>query len=197
MLRSHFSCTQLSRARRRGTATVECAVVLSLVVVPLMIGTWEMGRFVQCQQIVSNAAREGARLAAQGRIIKTDGAPLEIKIDTDNPNVKDTVFLALVSSGLREISRTDLDVNYGGGKYAFTFEFMNILPPVANDPYPVPTQPYQAKKNQQFRITVRIPFSKVRWVNLGLVNPTYIEYRVDWQMLVDDRFTVDDNIPTW
>ena len=184
-------------SRRSGTATVEAALVLSMVLVPLMIGTWEMGRVVQCQQIVSNACREGGRLAAQGRTVRTDGTPLEIKIDTDTPNVKDTVFQALYSGGLKEITRADLDVTYPDTKKAFSFTFIDILPAVPNDPYPVPMEPYQAKKNQRFRITVRLPFEKVRWVNLGIVNPTYIEYTVDWQTLVDDRFNVDDTLPGW
>jgi hypothetical protein len=183
--------------RRDGTATVEAGVVMALVIVPLMIGVWEMGRLVQCQQIVSNAAREGARLAAQGRTVRTDGNPIEIKVDTGTPNVKDTVYQALVTSGLKEIARADLDVTYPDTKKAFEFKFVNLLPPETGDLYPVPAEPYQAKKGQQYQITVRIPFNKVRWVNLGIVNPTYVEYTVNWRMLVDKRFEVDLNLPAW
>lgn len=172
-------------------------MVLAFVVIPLMIGTWEMGRVVQCQQIVSNSAREGARLAAQGRTVQSNGNPIEIQIESGTPNVKDVVYQALVTSGLREITRADMDVDYGGGKKAFEFTFINILPPDPPDPYPVPSEPYQAKKGQQFTITVRIPFAKVRWVNLGIVNPTYIEYTVTWRMLVDKRFSLDVNLPGW
>jgi TadE-like protein len=37
-------------------------------------GTWEIARLVQVYQVVANAAREGARIAAQGQIINLTGA---------------------------------------------------------------------------------------------------------------------------
>ncbi len=52
---------------RRGTAAVEMAVVAPLIVT-LLLGTWEMGRFVEVQQIISDAAREGGRQAASGQM---------------------------------------------------------------------------------------------------------------------------------
>lgn len=48
---------------RRGAAAVEMAVLLPLFIV-LLFGLWEASRLVHVQQIVSNAAREGARQAA-------------------------------------------------------------------------------------------------------------------------------------
>jgi Flp pilus assembly protein TadG len=57
------------RARRRerlGTATVEFAVLLPLVMT-LMLGTWEIGRLVEVEQILNNAAREAGRRAASGQ----------------------------------------------------------------------------------------------------------------------------------
>jgi Flp pilus assembly protein TadG len=50
---------------RRGTAAVEFAAVLPLFVL-LMMGTIEFGRMVMVQQILTNAAREGARTAILG-----------------------------------------------------------------------------------------------------------------------------------
>jgi Flp pilus assembly protein TadG len=52
--------------RRRGTASVELALVLPLVV-GVLIGVWEMGRMVEAQQVLSNAAREGARQGSTGQ----------------------------------------------------------------------------------------------------------------------------------
>jgi Flp pilus assembly protein TadG len=51
--------------QRRGTAAVELAVVAPLVVA-LLVGLVEVGRLVQVNQILSNAAREGARKASTG-----------------------------------------------------------------------------------------------------------------------------------
>jgi Flp pilus assembly protein TadG len=52
---------------RRGTAAVEMAFVTPLIVT-LLLGTWEMGRLVEVQQIISDAAREGGRQASCGQM---------------------------------------------------------------------------------------------------------------------------------
>jgi len=51
--------------RRRGAAALELAVVLPLLAL-LLLGIWEVGRVVEAQQLVSNAAREGGRQASTG-----------------------------------------------------------------------------------------------------------------------------------
>ena len=56
---------QRKQAPRRGTAAIEFVVVLPFLV-PLLIGLWEVGRLVEVQQILSNAAREGGRQIATG-----------------------------------------------------------------------------------------------------------------------------------
>jgi Flp pilus assembly protein TadG len=54
-----------SRARRRGAAAVEFAL-LSPLLLGLLLGVWEVGRLVEAQQILSNAAREAGRQASAG-----------------------------------------------------------------------------------------------------------------------------------
>jgi Flp pilus assembly protein TadG len=51
--------------RRRGAAAVEFALVLPFLLV-LVVGIWELGRMVEVQQILSNAAREAGRQASTG-----------------------------------------------------------------------------------------------------------------------------------
>jgi len=51
---------------RRGVAAVELAVVLTFIILPLLLGLWEVGRMIEVQQILTNAVREGARSAASG-----------------------------------------------------------------------------------------------------------------------------------
>jgi Flp pilus assembly protein TadG len=55
------------RRRRRGIAAVELALLLPFILVPLLFGMWEIGRLVEVQQIVDNAAREGGRAASTGQ----------------------------------------------------------------------------------------------------------------------------------
>ena len=59
----HFNPSRL----RRGAAVVEAAFVLPIMLT-LMLGVWEVGRMVQISQILDNAAREGARVAAGGYV---------------------------------------------------------------------------------------------------------------------------------
>jgi Flp pilus assembly protein TadG len=209
MLRRRFS------ARRRGTATVELALVMTAVIIPLTLGLWEMGRYVQVQQSVANSAREGARMAAQAVTINSQGANTQIVTAVVNPSansarlpsVKGAVMQYLAGQGLNRLRYEDVDV---------TFQFMPAQP---GDPPLVgtagTTEPYQGVQNQRFKVTVTIsdetapgsgalkaPGSRplrerVLWTTLGFVRPDTIRYQVEWVMLVDRPFTVNATVPTW
>lgn len=168
---------------RRAIAAVELAFVFMLFVIPLMIGVWEVGRLVQVQQVVSNAAREGARLASQGYTVNTNGTPTQIMTSTGSPNIKDTVYQYLYATGLNRLQPADVTV---------TFQFLAPR----SDGLPS-TEPYQGEKNQPFQVTVTIPWDKVRWVNMGLIRPTDVTYTAVWRMVIDDPFTVNDQLPVW
>ena len=163
---------------RPGVAAVEMGFTFMVFLAPLMIGIWEVGRMVQVQQIVSNAAREGARLAGQGTTIRSDGTITQIQTSTGTPNVRDVVYQYLLASGLTGLTLSDIEV-----LFAFTGGSG--------------TEPYQGIKNQPFSVTVRVKWEKVRWVNLGLINPGWITFTVNWRMLVDDPFTVNETLPTF
>ena len=164
---------------RAGVAAVEVAVITAFFLVPLVIGVWEVGRLVQVQQIVSNSAREGARLAAQGYTINTSGTPIQVMVTTGSPNVTDVVYRYLIGAGLTNLLKSDVDVQ-------LRFLPGNVL-----------LEPYLGVKGQSFTVTVTIPWDKVRWINLGVVNPTTVTFVVTWQMLVDDTFTVNETLPIW
>ena len=55
------------RSTRQGTAAAEAAFVFTLLV-PLLLGSWEVGRIVEVQEVLNNAVREGARQAASGQL---------------------------------------------------------------------------------------------------------------------------------
>lgn len=169
--------------RTSGVAAVELAVVTVLFIVPLIIAIWEMGRYIHVKQIVANSAREGARLAAQGYTILGAGNQVQINVNTGSPNVATTVYEYLLGAGLTQLQQGDVTV-----AFAFTT-------PSSSGNYP--TQPYQGSKGETFTVSVSIPWSKVRWSNLGLINPTTVQYTVTWQMLVDDTFIVNAELPAW
>jgi Flp pilus assembly protein TadG len=189
MLRSKLS------TRRSAAAAVEFAVVMPFVLMPLMFGLWEVGRLVQVQQIVSNAAREGARLAAQAKTINRTGNPTEIRASiapsnntNADPNVKATVMQSLAAAGLNMLSWSDVTV---------TFEFLDQPAGATVGPSTTDPQPSQAVKNQRFRVTVVIDYTKARWISLGMIPTTQVRDAVEWRSLVDDPFVVNPNMPTW
>lgn len=163
--------------QRRGTAAVELAVVLPLLVV-LLVGVWEIGRLIQLQQIMNNASRDGARLASQGIIINNSGSNTQIAMTGSSPNVTDAVTQYLQAAGISTLSGLQI-----------TFVFL--------DGDTTRTQPYQGVKNQHFRIRVTLPYANLRWTNLSLINPSTLSGECVWQMLVDDPFTIDSTLPGW
>ncbi len=169
---------RLNSRDRKAAAAVELAFVVLFFFIPVLFGVWEAGRLIEVQQIVSNSSREGARLAAQGYTIKSTGAPTQIQAN----NVKDVVYQYLVAAGFATLAPEDVTV---------TFAF---IAPRADGT--TPTEPYLGEKNQPFTVTVSIPWNKVRWINVGLIQPTDVSFTVTWQMLTDDAFSVNQTIPT-
>jgi hypothetical protein len=164
-------------------AAVELALVTLFFILPVLIGVWEVGRMIEVQQVLANSARDGARLAAQGYTVNLTGSPTEIMASTGTPNVHDAVYEYLVAAGFSNLSSSDVTVNF------------SFLTPTSAGVYP--TDPYLGEKGELFQVKVTIPWDKVKWVNLGILNPKTLSYTVTWQMLVDDPFTVDDTLPTW
>jgi Flp pilus assembly protein TadG len=163
-------------SRRSAVAAVEFAFLLPVMMI-LLIGIWEIGRLIQVKQVLDNATREGARLAAQGLIINSEGDNTQIMVNTGSPNVEATIRNYLRENG---VDTTDLKV---------TFEFV--------DGDKTKTQPYQATRGQRFRVSASIPFKNVRWSLLALVNPETSVSAVEWPSLVDEPFTIDTAIPKW
>ncbi|HXD85566.1 MAG TPA: TadE family protein [Urbifossiella sp.] len=165
------------KLQRRGVASVELAFVVLFFFIPVLFGIWEAGRLIEVQQIVSKSAREGARLAAQGYTINATGAPTQIMAQSGSPNVHDTVYQYLIAAGFTNLQRSDVAVTF-----AFT-----------DSPNP---DPYMGNKNEPFTVAVSVPWNKVRWVNVGLINPTQVKFTATWQMLVDDAFNVNQSMPS-
>jgi Flp pilus assembly protein TadG len=129
-------CRWLSRLRREdGAALVETAFVLPILLL-VCVGILEFGRAYQTWQVVTNASREGARVAilpdynddsVRARVrtyLKDGGLPPSIVDDTSKTNVL--------------ITATTIPVNAAGTTTApaarivveYPFEFM-VLQPVA------------------------------------------------------------------
>lgn len=167
------------RPRRQAAAAVEFAAVLPLLLM-LMVGIWELGRIINVQIILHNAARDAARVGAQANIVNTTGAYTQIHFNTGTPNIEDTVRDYLIAAGITDL--TGLVVEF------------QFIEPTVSDP---DADPYTGVKNQRFRVRVTIPYDNVRWTTLSLINPDKLTAEVYWQCLVDDRFTIDTSRPGW
>ena len=79
----------------RGLAAVELAFILPILVL-FIVGLWEVGRMVEVQQLLTNAAREGGRQASIGNV-NTQG-------------VKDAIKRYLSQNGITTVTDTDITV---------------------------------------------------------------------------------------
>ncbi len=199
-------------ADRRGTATVELTIVMTFIILPMTLGLWEMGRYVQLQQMVANSAREGARMGAQAVTITSTGSTQQIVTSvtppnaTQLPNVKAAVMQYLSGQGLTNLTYADVDVT-------FAFQAPQSGDPALVSPVSGATQPHQGVQNQRFRVTVTIsdvdgsgnlkpvgqrPLrEKILWTTLGFVRPDKLGYQVDWSMMVDLPFNINATVPGW
>lgn len=96
MVRSHSR----KNFARPGIAAVELALCLPVLMF-LLIGTWEVGRLIEVTNIVSNAAREGARAAASAQRTEAQCQQAAINYMRNNGlNVTGAVVTVTTTSGL-------------------------------------------------------------------------------------------------
>jgi Flp pilus assembly protein TadG len=81
------------RPKRHGSAAVELAVCLPFLLI-IVFGVWEVGRMVQAQELVANAAREGGRQASTGQ--------------SDATTVRQSVVNYLNMNGLTGVTLNDV-----------------------------------------------------------------------------------------
>lgn len=176
---------RLPSRRRTAVAAVEFAFVLPLLLL-LLLGIWEVGRIINVQVILNNAARDAARVGAQAHIVNTTGAYTQIKFDTGTPNIEETVRDYLRVAGITNLNGLVVQ-----------FEFVEPAGPGGPPPSSTTADPYTGVKNQRYRVRLTLPYDNVRWTTLTLVNPNTLTAEVYWQSLVDDRFSVDTSRPGW
>ena len=171
--------------QRRGVAAVEFAFCLPFLLL-LLVGIWELGRIINVQIILNNAARDGARLGAQANIINQFGEYTRIKFNTGTPNVEGAIKAYLHAAGITNQNGLVIELQFVEGATA------GGAPPTSTS-----ADPHTGAKNQRFRVKVSLPYDNVRWTNLSLVNPSTLTAEVYWQCFVDEPFTVNTTMPGW
>ena len=158
--------------RRRGLAVVEAAVTLP-VIVTMMLGLWEVGRLVQVNQLLTNAVREGARLAAGGT---TNNTPVTVTM------VQNEVKNYLTSAGLPTAA-------ISGSTVTITNLSANSW-----------TDPSDALPLDHFRVTMTIPSGAAyNALRLGLTTTitgaTSMTVSADWMSANDSQVSVNAQLP--
>lgn len=190
------SRTANRNSHRSGIAIVETAVLLLPLFIFTLFGVWELGRLLQTHQIVSNAAREGARQASTGQRSSSTNHP-ELPYNADY-EVQKSVENYLRNSGL---PLTD-----SGGATVFTVRVQNVSKNLTAD-YPGGATPGADpvsssvqdinNGNDVLLVTVTYPYSMVRWSpgQFFVPNNRMISVTTKWYSLKDIPITVDTSIP--
>ena len=86
-----------TRTRERGQAMVETAIVIPILLV-LMVGIFEVGRAYETWQVLTNAAREGARMSVTPSSVEATTTAL-IRQYMANGQLPKSATAAVVSQG--------------------------------------------------------------------------------------------------
>ncbi|MFO0891493.1 MAG: TadE/TadG family type IV pilus assembly protein [Isosphaeraceae bacterium] len=136
--------TRIARGRPRpGIAAVEMALCLPLLLM-LLIGTWEVARILEIQQFLEVGAREAARQASSGLF--------------NNEEVRQ-IAIAYVRQALG-----DQDGTMTGN---LSVEVSVSLTSSPDTPTEIDVS--EAGPLDLLEVTVSIPYSDVRWINLPMI----------------------------
>ena len=161
-----------NKKRSAGVVAVEAAVALPLLLI-LMLGVWEVGRLIQVDQVLCNAAREGARLAGGGYV---NGTPVTVT------QVQQAVRDYMKASGLPTAAVSGAQIS------------------LICQASPGWTDPADALPLDKFQVQVVIPsgtaFNSLRWNLLGrMTSVSQITATVNWQSLNNTKITVNTALP--
>ena len=138
-----------------------------------MLGVWEVGRIAQVQEVLSNATREGARLASMGMLNQTPITAVAVQ-----QAVKDY----MTSAGLPSAAVSGAQVQ------------------IVNQSAHTWTDPSDAQPLDPFQVTVTIPpgsaFDSLRWIMLpSVTGVTQISATTNWMSMIDSQVTVNTQLP--
>jgi len=157
---------------RQGVAAVEAAFCLPLLLM-FMLGLWEVGRIAQVQEVLTNAAHEGARIASQGTL---NGVPVTVS------SVQQAVRDYMTSAGLPSAAVSGAQIQIIN-KSAHTW-----------------TDPTDAQPLDAFQMTITIPsgaaFNSLRWVLLpSITGTTQTTATTNWLSMNDSEVVVNTQLP--
>jgi Flp pilus assembly protein TadG len=156
---------------RRGVVAVEAALVLT-VVVPLMLGVWQVGRMVEVSRILQDAANTGARIAAGGN---SCGTPATVAV------VQAAVQNYLTAAGLPSAAVSGAQIS------------------VTNLSTDIWTDPCNALPLDPFSVTVTIPsgtaLNSLFWGPSFITGINQLSASATWLSANDAKVVVNTTLP--
>lgn len=177
---------------RRGVAAVEFAVCLPVLFV-FLAGLWEVGRMVEVQQVLCNAAREAARDASIGQDnLKTVATNLTSYLQSAEqtafpPSHSTSLISPVISlpSGTTGYTCWDSTAN----REMFTVTFKDVTNTKVTDPT-------NMSQLDHYEIGLQVPYKSVSWSPLAqITNTTRLSVLVDWASMVDSPFSITPSLP--
>ncbi|MFL5341620.1 MAG: TadE/TadG family type IV pilus assembly protein [Gemmataceae bacterium] len=189
--------------RRPAIAATELAVMAPFLVA-LLLGVWEVGRYLSVQNTLDNAAREGGRLAASGGYFSSnsfnDAAGTTISLPPPSANsaceVQKRLLLYLKVAGINTTGATVTVKNAGTASnpksWSYTYNQAGTITGSGLDPSAA------ADQLDQLTVTVTLPYSNVAWTPTSMFfkKDTVMSSSVFWQSVADIPLSVSTNIPT-
>lgn len=151
---------------------MEAALILPLLV-SLMLGVWEVGRAVEMTQLLNDAARQGARMAAGG---VNNGTPVTVAM------VQQVVRDAMTASGFPSAAVSGAQVT------------------LTNLSTHTWTDPCNAQPLDAFQVSVTVPagtaFNSVSWTPVSLISGiNHLSSQVEWLSANDSQVVVSTTLP--
>ena len=118
--------TSDTRKRERGQAMVETAIVIPILLV-LMVGIFEVGRAYETWQVLTNAAREGARMSVTPSSVEATTTAL-IRQYMANGQLSESATAAVVVNKGASINVNGTAVSASAVIVDYPFEFIMLQP---------------------------------------------------------------------
>jgi len=193
MLAKRYTTSRVrSKDRRDGMAAVEFACCLPLLVL-ILGGLWEVGRFTEVQQVLWNAGREGARDASLGQ---DNLQTVATNLLTYLQGAEQTAFGSGHSTSMIAPVVT-LPANTTGytcwdntaNRELFTMTFTDLTTPSVTDPTAM-------SQLDLYQIGVQVPFASIEWSHLMPIGGmSRLSVNVVWTSLVDTPFQIAPDLP--
>ncbi len=180
------------KAQRNGLAAAEFACCLPLLVT-ILFGLWEVGRFTEVQQVLWNAAREGARDASLGQ---DNLQTVATNILTYLEGAEQTAFPSSHSTSMISPVITLPANTYGytcwdntANKELFTMTFTDVTNSAVTDPTGM-------TQLDLYQIGLSVPFSSIKWSSLLPIGGlSRLSVTVVWTSLIDTPFSIAPDLP--